>query len=64
MKRTTLILNDELVTQARRLTGIQEQTALVHEGLHALIRDAAAKRLAALHGSDRQAKAPRRRRRV
>ena len=62
MKRTTLNLDDDLVSQARRLTGIQEQTALVHEGLQALVRQAAAKRLAALHGSDPRAKAPRRRR--
>jgi len=60
--RTTLILNDDLVARARDLTGVQEKTALVHEGLRALIARAAARRLAALGGrlpSMRQA--PRRR---
>jgi hypothetical protein len=31
--RTTLIIDDELVERARELTGIQEKTALVREGL-------------------------------
>ena len=31
--RTTLILDDDLIARARRLTGLQEKTALVHEGL-------------------------------
>ena len=35
----------------RRLTGIDEKTALVHAGLEALIARAAARRLAALSGS-------------
>jgi Arc/MetJ family transcription regulator len=49
--RTTLILDDALVERARRLTGIDEKTALVHAGLEALIARAAARRLAALSGS-------------
>ena len=49
--RTTLNLDDALVERARRLTGIDEKTALVHAGLEALIARAAARRLAALSGS-------------
>jgi len=49
--RTTLILDDALVARARRLTGIDEKTALVRAGLEALIARAAARRLAALSGT-------------
>jgi Arc/MetJ family transcription regulator len=49
--RTTLNLDDELVKEARELTGIQEKTALVHEGLRQLIQREAARRLAALGGT-------------
>ena len=50
--RTTLILDDKLLDRARRLTGVREKTALVHAGLEALIARAAAKRLAALRGTE------------
>lgn len=50
--RTTLILDEELIERAREFSGIQEKTALVHAGLHALIAREAAKRLAALGGSE------------
>ncbi len=60
--RTTLILNDELVAEARRYTGIEEKTALVHAGLKALIEREAARRLAALGGTMPHAKAAPRRR--
>ena len=60
--RTTLILDDELVDCAREATGIEEKTALVREGLKALLARAAARRLAALGGSEPAAEAiPRRR---
>lgn len=49
--RTTLILNDSLIERARELSGIQEKTALVHAALEALIAREAAKRLAALGGT-------------
>jgi Arc/MetJ family transcription regulator len=52
--RTTLIIDDVLIDRARRLTGIKEKTALVHAGLEALIAREAAKRLAALGGSEPQ----------
>jgi hypothetical protein len=50
--RTTLIMDEELVERARELTGIREKTALVRAGLEALIAREAAKRLAALGGSE------------
>lgn len=60
--RTTLILRDDLVRKASELTGIPEKTALVHAGLEALIAREAARRLAALGGSERGLERPRRRR--
>ena len=60
--RTTLILDRELVSRAQALSGIDEKTRVVHEGLRALIARESAKRLAALGGSDRRAAAPPRRR--
>ena len=60
--RTTLILNDSLIERARELSGIQEKTALVHAALEALIAREAAKRLAALGGTQPKiADVPRRR---
>ena len=50
--RTTLNIDDALVNEARRLTGIDERTALIHEGLRALIARESARRLAALGGSE------------
>jgi Arc/MetJ family transcription regulator len=50
--RTTLIIDDELVDRARQLSGIREKTALVRAGLEALIAREAAKRLAALGGTE------------
>jgi Arc/MetJ family transcription regulator len=60
--RTTLILEPELLARAQALTGIQEKTGVVHEGLRALIARESAKRLKALGGSDRRAAAAPRRR--
>lgn len=60
--RTTINLDEQLVEEAKRVTGTQERTALIHEGLRALIAKESARRLARLGGSDPQAKAPRRRR--
>lgn len=60
--RTTINIDDELIEQARRVTGTRERTTLIHEGLRALIARESAKRLARLGGSDPHAKAPRRRR--
>jgi Arc/MetJ family transcription regulator len=60
--RTTINLDEELIEQARRVTGTQERTALIHEGLRALISRESARRLARLGGSDPHAKASARRR--
>jgi Arc/MetJ family transcription regulator len=50
--KTTLNIDDELLAEARRLTRIEEKTALVHAGLEALIARESARRLAALGGSE------------
>jgi Arc/MetJ family transcription regulator len=57
-----MILRDDLIKKAMELTNISEKTALVHAALEALIARAAAERLAALGGSDKAAKIPKRRR--
>jgi Arc/MetJ family transcription regulator len=49
--RSTLNIDDHLVEEARRLTGINEKTALVRAGLEALIAREIGRRLAALGGS-------------
>ena len=60
--RTTINLDDELVTQAQRITGVRERTALIHEGLRALIERESARRLARLGGTEpRLQPVPRRR---
>ena len=60
--RTTLNLDDELLEKAMSYTGIKERTALIHEGLRLLVAREAARRLAALGGTDPNATAgPRRR---
>jgi len=43
--KTTINLDDELVAKAMELSGIREQTALLNEGLKALIEKAARQRL-------------------
>lgn len=55
--RTTIALDDELVKQAEYYTGITEKAALVREALTRLVRNEAARRLAALGGSDPAAEA-------
>ena len=49
--RTTLILDDALVKEAMRQTGVKEKTAVVRLGLEALIQRESARRLAVLGGS-------------
>jgi Arc/MetJ family transcription regulator len=60
--RTTLNVDDELVSKASELTGVQERTALVRMGLEALIAQKSAQRLAKLGGTEKQLRRPRRRR--
>jgi Arc/MetJ family transcription regulator len=60
--RTTINLDDELLEEARRITGMEGRTALIHEGLRALIERESARRLARLGGSEAQLRpVPRRR---
>jgi Arc/MetJ family transcription regulator len=60
--RTTFNLDDELLGEALRLTGMTERTALIHEGLRALIQRESARRLARLAGSEPSLRVPPRRR--
>lgn len=62
--RTTIVLRDDLVAEARKATGIEEKTALVHAGLQALIDREKERRLAALGGSEPDLRVLRRRRSV
>lgn len=50
--RTTINLDDDLLAEAHRLTGIEERTALVRAALRALIERESARRLAHLGGSE------------
>lgn len=60
--RTNVILQDDLVRKAAALTHIAEKTALIHEGLKALIERESRLRLAALGGTEGGLKIPSRRR--
>ena len=60
--RTTLNLDDRLLTEAQRLSGLKAKTAVLHAGLEALIARESARRLATLGGQERRLKPiPRRR---
>lgn len=50
--RTTLNIDNDLLQEATRLTGLAEKTAVVRAGLEALIARESARRLAALGGSE------------
>lgn len=60
--RTTVTLDDELVRDARELTGLNETSALMRAALTALVEREAAHRLALLGGSEPKFVAGRRRR--
>lgn len=60
--RTTLNLDDALLEQAQRLTGVNERSALMREALAALIQRESALRLARLGGSEPQLEGVSRRR--
>ncbi len=49
--RTTVNIDQELIERARRLTGIEGQSALFKEGLVALVQRESARRLIALGGT-------------
>jgi Arc/MetJ family transcription regulator len=59
--RTTLALDDQLMSQAQLFTGLNEKSALVREALRALIERESAKRLVLLGGSQPQLEMPPRR---
>ena len=52
--RTTINIDDDLLSRASDLTGVQEKTSLVRLGLQALIARESARRLARLGGSEPQ----------
>jgi Arc/MetJ family transcription regulator len=60
--RITIDLDDELVRRAKEFTGISNIEALIREALTRLAQREAARRLAALGGSDPDADAAPRRR--
>jgi Arc/MetJ family transcription regulator len=60
--RTTLNIDEDALRRASELTGVREKTALVRLGLHALIAQASAARLATLGASEPHLKPVRRRR--
>jgi Arc/MetJ family transcription regulator len=60
--RTTVNLDEDLLAKAIKLAGPLDRSALLHEGLKALIERESAKRLAKLGGSQPKLKVvPRRR---
>ena len=56
------MLDDDLLNKAQHYTGIKEKAALVRLALTRLVQQEAARRLAALGGSDPKAEAAPRRR--
>ena len=60
--RTTINLDEDLLKAAAELSGITERTALIHQGLKALIQRESARRLSRLGKTEPELKAiPRRR---
>jgi Arc/MetJ family transcription regulator len=57
--RTTINIDDELLAKATKLTGPMDRTAMVSEGLKALIERESARRLARLGGTQSKLKAAR-----
>jgi Arc/MetJ family transcription regulator len=60
--RTTLNIDDSLLNNAVKLTGVKEKTSLVRLGLEALIAKESARRLADLGGTEKRLRTIRRRR--
>lgn len=60
--RTTINIDDELLAKVAKLTGPLDRSAMVREGLIALIERESAKRLARLGGTQGDLKAAPRRR--
>ena len=49
--QTTINLDENLLGEARRVTGVSEQTALIHAGLRALIGSEDARRIGCIAGT-------------
>ena len=60
--RTTVTLDETLLSRAQLLSGIKERSALLREALDALIQRESARRLAKLGGSEPQLETVARRR--
>lgn len=60
--RTTVALDDELLSKAQEFTGVKEKSALINRALRTLVEREAARRLARLGGSQPGFVAGRRRR--
>ena len=60
--RTTVTLDEALLSRAQLLTGVQERSALLKEALSALIQRESARRLARLGGTEPQLEGVARRR--
>ena len=60
--RTTVNIDDDLLAKAIKLTGPMDRTAMVSEGLKALIERESARRLARLGGTQPKLQAAPRRR--
>jgi Arc/MetJ family transcription regulator len=60
--RTTLNIDDSLLNNAAKLTGVKEKTSLVRLGLEALIAKESARLLANLGGSEKHLRTIRRQR--
>ena len=60
--KTTMILDDEIIKEASKATGIKGKTALVHHGLEELIKKAARMRLIKMGGQFPKASSGRRKR--
>ncbi len=59
--RTTVALDDALLEEAQRLTGVTEKSALLREALRSLVERESIRRLVALGGTDPDAEAASRR---
>jgi len=60
--RTTIAIDDELLSKAQAYTGFKEKSVLIREALKALIEREASRRLARLGGSEPELATPPRRR--
>ncbi len=60
--RTTVTLDDDLLSKAAKYTGIKERSTLLRVALEALVQREAARRLARLGGSEPDLEIPSRRR--